>query len=292
MSEFPHDTFAKDYLTELLNTIGKAQPNQVVKSERREGDVWFERDPQVSMATQQKRLGLLGQLLRHNALIEVFRNAASEFEVRACKGKLIDIEAGLLRQAHRRRETLKAATLPHLWLLMPTASEPIRRGFGFGKTRIPGVYRSPKLDRTGLVVIHQLAITEETLWLRLLGRSGNQQRAIQELTGKPSSSGLYASIVEILANYRTNLESSGPLSLEEENLIMNLSAAYLKKREEWKLEGRLEGKLEGKLEGRLEGKLETAINLLKKDIGVAIIAEVTGLPIGHIEHLRDQTNRQ
>jgi hypothetical protein len=34
MSAFPHDTFAKDYLTELLNTIGKAKPNQVINSER------------------------------------------------------------------------------------------------------------------------------------------------------------------------------------------------------------------------------------------------------------------
>jgi hypothetical protein len=60
MSEFPHDTFAKDYLTELLNTVGKAQPNLVVRSERREGDVWFERDWQVSLKTQRQRLGLLG----------------------------------------------------------------------------------------------------------------------------------------------------------------------------------------------------------------------------------------
>jgi hypothetical protein len=33
MPEFPHDTFAKDYLTELLSTIGTAVPNKVVQSE-------------------------------------------------------------------------------------------------------------------------------------------------------------------------------------------------------------------------------------------------------------------
>jgi hypothetical protein len=127
MSEFPHDTFAKDYLTELLNTIGKAQPNPVVRSERREGDVWFERDRQVSLSTQQKRLGLLGQLLSQDALIEVFRNPATEFEICACQGKRIDIEGGLLRQATRQQETVDSETLPHLWLITPTASEAIRR---------------------------------------------------------------------------------------------------------------------------------------------------------------------
>jgi hypothetical protein len=154
MSEFPHDTFAKDYLTELLNTIGKAQPNPVVRSERREGDVWFERDPQVSLKVQRQRLGLLGQLLSHDALIEVFRNPATEFEIRACQGKRTDIESGLLRAAARQGETVRPETLPDVWLIMPTASEVIRRGFGFRKSRMPGVYRLPKLQRTGLIVVH------------------------------------------------------------------------------------------------------------------------------------------
>jgi hypothetical protein len=71
---------------------------------------------------------------------------------------------------------------------MPTASEDIRRGFGFRRSRIPGVYRLPKLDRTGLIVVHQLEVKAETLWLRVLGRSGNQTRAIQELVAQPARS--------------------------------------------------------------------------------------------------------
>jgi predicted transposase/invertase (TIGR01784 family) len=140
------------------------------------------------------------------------------------------------------------------------------------------VYRSPKFDRTGLIVVHQLAITEESLWLRVLGKEGNQNRAIQELVGQPTPSALYASIGEILADYRTNLESRSPLTLDEEDLIMNLSAAYLKKREEWKDEG------------KLEGKTETAINLLKKGMNLGEIAEVTGLSTEAIENLRDRAS--
>ncbi len=43
MSKFPHDEFAKNYLTELLNTIGKANANELINSERREGDVSMRR---------------------------------------------------------------------------------------------------------------------------------------------------------------------------------------------------------------------------------------------------------
>ncbi len=169
MSEFPHDDFAKDYLTELLSNIGTAVPNKVIKSERREGDLWFERDKKLTIAAQRKKLGLIGQLLRRDSLIEVFRNPATAMEIRSCRGKLMGIEGDMAREARRKDETLTEEMLPDLWFIMPTASEEIRQGFGLRKSRIPGVYRWPKLDRTGLIVVHQLPVKEETLWIRLLG---------------------------------------------------------------------------------------------------------------------------
>lgn len=164
----------------------------------------------------------------------------------------------------------------------------IQNGYGARKSRIPGVYRLPKFDdlrsvvdqRAGLIVVHQLAVTEETLWLRMLGREENQNLAIQEFLGQSTSSVLYGSIEKILANYRANLEANRPLESEEEELIMNLSAAYLKKREEWKDEGILEG--------ILEGKAITAINLLREGFSVDLIVRATGLPIETIESLRDR----
>jgi predicted HTH domain antitoxin len=53
---------------------------------------------------------------------------------------------------------------------------------------------------------------------------------------------------------------------------MNLSAAYLKKREEWKE----------------EGKLEVAINLLREGATLDLIVRATGLPIETIESLRSR----
>jgi hypothetical protein len=274
MSEFPHDSFAKNYLTELLSTIGTAVPNKFIKSERREGDVWFERDRKLSVPAQRKKLGLMGQLLVRDSLIEVFRNPASDFEIRSCIGKLIDIESGFVREANRLKKTVADEKLPYLWLIMPTASGTILRGIGFQKARIPGVYRLPKLNRVGLIVVHQLAVTEETLWLRLLGSEGNQNRAIQELVTQPPA--LYANIEEVLADYRADLESIRSLTKDEEELIMNLSVAYLKKREEWREEG------------KLEGKLEDAVNLLQLGVASETIAKGLGLSIETVEKLRDR----
>jgi predicted transposase YdaD len=56
---------------------------------------------------------------------------------------------------------------------------------------------------------------------------------------------------------------------------MNLSAAYLKKQEEWKLEG------------KLEGKLEAAIAFLRAGATSEFIAQAMEMPIETIENLRD-----
>jgi hypothetical protein len=268
MSKFPHDDFAKAYLTELLNTIGKATPNRPLKVETRVADLWFELNPQSQ--AQRQQLGLLGELLTRNALIEVFRNPATPVEIRACEGKLSFLEADLIRKAKRRKRYLTEAELPHLWLLMPTASAEIRNGFAVTPTSTQGVYDFPSLQRAGLIVVHQLPKTPETLWLRILGRAGEQRKAIEEFSQQPPQSLLYASIEELLADYRAALESRQPLTPEEEELIMNLSEAYLKKRQEWKQ----------------EGIVEVAINLLREGADPEFVAKTTKLSIETINQLR------
>ena len=72
MSEFPHDDFAKEYLTELLSSIGTAVPNKVIKSERREGDIWFERTAKLTIVAQRKTLGLMGNFYVGIHLLKCF----------------------------------------------------------------------------------------------------------------------------------------------------------------------------------------------------------------------------
>jgi hypothetical protein len=105
-----------------------------------------------------------------------------------------------------------------------------------------------------------------------LGRSGDQQRAIEEFAQQPDSNSLRVSIEELLTDYRANLESRRKLTPEDEELIMNLSAAYLKKQQEWKQEVRR----------------ELVINLLREGSSVEFVAKVTGLTIAEVEGLANQ----
>ena len=121
-------------------------------------------------------------------------------------------------------------------------------------------------------MVHQLPVTEETLWIRLLGRAGNQERAIQELVTKPDRSTLHNSIEDILANYRAKLEENRSLTPEEEELVMNLSVAYIKKIEE----------------AKEEANITAAIGFLREGVSPEVISRVLGLPIESIEKLRDR----
>jgi len=271
MSNFPHDDFAKAYLVELLSTIGTATPNYPLKAETREADLWFQINPEFEEARSQ--LGLLGRLLPQDSLIEVFRNPASPFEIGGCKNKRFSLEAEFVRKAKRQNQTLTDSELPLLLLLMPTASQEIRDGFGVTPTETSGLYVFPKFERSTLVVLHQLPKTEDTLWLRLLARAGEQRRAIEEFSQMSTEIPLNANIGELLADYRAMLESRrSPITQDEEELIMNLSAAYLQKREEWKE----------------EGIYEVAMNLLREGIDTTIILKVTGLTIEQVNQLREQ----
>ncbi len=115
-------------------------------------------------------------------------------------------------------------------------------------------------------------MTEETLWIRLLGRAGNQERAIQELVTKPNRSRLYNSIEDILADYRAKLKENRSLTSEEEELVVNLSVAYIKKIEE----------------AKEEANITAAIEFLREGVSPEVIARVLGLPIESIKKLRDR----
>ena len=272
MNQFPHDDFAKTYLTELLRPIGTTIVNRPLKTDTRYADLWFK----LSDKADRTHLGLLGQLLTRDALIEVFRNPATELEIRSSQSKLNAEEIDRLNKAKRKKQIIPKEKLPWLWLIMPTASLEIREGFGVSETEHPGVYDFPKLQRTGLIVVHQLAKTEHTLLLRVLGRAENQKRAIDELIQIPEPPPLYRTIEETLTAYRAILEARGQITPEDEELLMNLSTVYQNLKEDWRQEG----------EGIAMKKV--AIGLLQKRSDLELILEVTGLTRQKIRQISDR----
>jgi len=272
MNQFPHDDFAKTYLTELLRPMGTTMVNRPIKTETRYTDLWFK----LSENADRTHLGLLGELLTRDSLIEVFRNPATDLEIRNSQSKLTADEIEQTNKAKRKKQTIAKDKLPWLWLIMPTASLEIREGFGVHETEHPGVYDFQRLQRTGLIVVHQLDKTEQTLLLRVLGRAGEQKRAIDELTQISSPPPLYRTIEETLTAYRAILETRGQITPEDEELLMNLSTVYQNLKQDWRQEGE-----------NIAMK-KVAIVLLREGSTIDLVQKVTGLTIVQIQQLRDR----
>jgi hypothetical protein len=241
MTRFTHDQFAKDYLKEILSLLGNVEVSRELKSEPRQADIWF--IPAASPGTSPQLLGLLGQMAANPCLIEPFREPASKLEIRDCLGKLFSFHRELIRKAKRDKGKLAEEDLPALWILVPSASGELRKSFGAVR-REPwqqGVYLFPEGYRTGLVVLNQLPKTEDTLWLRILSRGRTQKQALKELDSLPIDHPLKENVEEILSSWRTILEEKINLTEEEADLFMNLSATYLRRKQEWIEEGKQEG---------------------------------------------------
>jgi hypothetical protein len=290
-----HDQFAKEYLEELLAPLGTIKKSKKVKSEVQEIDVWFE--PASSPSRTELPLGLLGKMAATSCLFEPFRNPPSEIEIRSCISKLYTVHNDLLRKAKRANKTLTVAELPVLWILTPTFSARMIQGFRADSDErnwLKGVYFLADFLKTAIVAIHQLPVNEDTLWLRVLGKGETQKRAVEELVQLPEDNSFKENLLEILANWRKNLELRDNLSSEEQEDIMNLSPAYLKQREDWKIEGKQEGTLEGQLsliasllEGRF-GTLDSELSGLVEQIAQLPISERTGLLLSLVNLSRSE----
>ncbi|MDB9313072.1 hypothetical protein PN462_08160 [Spirulina sp. CS-785/01] len=117
-----------------------------------------------------------------------------------------------------------------------------------------GVYFLPESLHTGIIVIHQLPVTSETLWLRILGRGRVQQRAIEELQAMspnhPHRENTLELVYNLLAQLQMRRSENEPLDTEEEELIMQLSPVYLQRLEEATQKGVEQGIEQGIEQGR------------------------------------------
>ncbi|NEQ36926.1 MAG: flagellar assembly protein H [Okeania sp. SIO3I5] len=232
MTRFIHDQFAKDYLEELLSPFGECQAPLEIRSEIRQVDVFF--TPKTSSQNAPEVLGLLGKLASNISLFEPFRNPVSINEIRTCVLKLLEVHTDYIRRANREKTKITEENYPKLWILTPTASSKILENIGAkndGDNWGEGIYLLAPFLRTGLVVIHQLPETLDTLWLRMLGRGSVQQKAIDTLETLPQGNPFRENALLLLSSLRSNLEVSSELEEEDRDLIMRLSPLLLDKLE-------------------------------------------------------------
>ncbi len=261
MTRFIHDLFAKEYLEELLSPIGTVNIGRDVTSEVREIDVYF--TPSTAIPEYSETLGLLGKMANTTAIFEPFRNPANVSEICSCLGKSLDVRGELERKFRRENTRYDDTQLPKLWILMPTASKALVDSFNAipdTENWMQGIYFLGESLRTAIVAIHQLPETPDTLWLRILGKGGVQQRAISQLSALATDDPLRIIALELLYRLQSNLVTDAPQELEpeERELIMAIAPLFQQQIQAAQQQAREEG-LEQGLEEGLERGLEEGL---------------------------------
>lgn len=242
MSRKPFDAYCKDFLDEFLAPTGEVTTGREVRDEARQIDVWYVPNPRLNANRQQ--LGLLGRMAAQPCVFEPYSQRPGLNEVRSCILKLMVTLLETVRTAKREQRSLPIEEeLPMLWILSPSASPTLVENIG-GKPRPSwpdGVFIAVGVLRTGFVAIDRLPETPDTLWLRLLGRGRTLERAIAELIALPPSEPKRDRAVQLLANWKTNIEGIGGFEAEDQELVMTLSPAFI----EWEQRTRQAGFEEG-----------------------------------------------
>jgi hypothetical protein len=261
LTRFIYDQFSKDHLDLFLSPQGTVETSKTLSSEIRELDVWFV----PNSAEFPPELGLLGRFSRTPSIFEPYRNPVTPSEILDCLAKLSVMRENLQREAQRQKQSLGENERPRLWIVTPTASKATIEGFG-GQSNPEwgsGVYFLPEFWRTALVVIHQLPVTGETWWLRLLGRGRVQQKAIDELENLPLTHPFRSATLELLYNLRRNLEVATESAREDRELIMRLAPLYQQDRQQAVQEG-IEQGIE---QGIRQGEIHLVLRLLNRRLG-------------------------
>ncbi|MGV0025421.1 DUF4351 domain-containing protein [Phormidesmis priestleyi] len=273
MAQNPFDQLSKQYLEDFLAPIGTVQRQYEIPGEAKFVDVWFVPNSEVSQAED---LGLLGQIVQTPCLLEPYRNSPTRTEVRVSVMKLIWIQEDERRKTQL--DNLAEATLPRLWILAATTSKPLleETGGAIKANWMPGIYFLPDLFKTGIVAIDQLPETEETLWLRILGRDSTQQRAIREVLALPSTHPRRNSILRLLANWKVRIDVNQAENFSGQEALMAFSEAFL----EW--EQRTEA------QGAERAERSLILRLLTRKIGEvpeAARSRIQALAIADLETL-------
>jgi hypothetical protein len=267
MTTTPHDQLAKLYLEEFLAPLGKVERQYEVPGEAKQVDVWFVPDQSDDQAVSD--MGILGRMTQEMCLFEAFRNGPTRAEVRTCLLKLLWIQEDQQRQAV---EPLSESGLPRLWILAATVSGPLLTEVsGLVKSDwLAGVYFMPELLKSAIVAIDELPETGETLWLRILGRGGTQERAIRELLALPRDYPRRRMILRLLASWKVRMDMGELTDVTERGEIMALSEAFLV----WEQEK------------EMQTKEMVALSLLRQGVAVGVIAQATGLSMEQLRQLQ------
>lgn len=271
MTRTPHDSLGKILLPVCLNpSLGFADPAHTTSSQDREIDVYFTPGTRTSVADS---LGVLEHLAQQTTLFELSSKPANIEMIEEWLGKLIEVRNNQRREGRKTTGRRQGHASAQLWGIAPTASKVVLRAFTLTPDNIlgPGIYRFPHGFPGGLVVVHQLPETDETLWLRIYGRGEVQRRAMERLEQLDSTHPLHSGSIAALARYRQQLES-GRMTQATRKFLENSERLYKQWENATIAKGEAQGEARGEARGKVLGKAHALISILETR-GIAISEE-------------------
>lgn len=274
MTRNKFDQFSKEFLEELLSPLGTVEKSLEVLGTSRLVDLYFA--PASQTVAEPQMLGLLGRIAKTPCLLEPFRNPPTTAEVKDCLLKLLSVHADLQRRTQRDSKAVSEEDLPRLWILASSISGNLLEKLAAtsNKSWPSGIYGLGEALCTVIVSINQLPLTEDTLWLRLLGKGLTQEKAISEVLTFPKGDPRRNRILRLLASWKITLEISEAADDAERGVLMVLSQAYLA----WEKETEEKGIQEGIQQGIQCERRITLENLFKARFGSIDESLTTILP--------------
>ena len=307
MAQYKHDRFFKFYIQSLYKTKGDTQQNiQVRNDEDLEIDLMFIGD-RSNPGWQQEDLGLFDQLMKEHQtiVIEHFSGYLEEMDVHKSitrknlywepkKKEQIEItrvNENLVKSQRLSKESLSQieSQNPFTWVLAVNCSDNIlqwcdaQADLELGT----GVYRLPQFLRMGIVIIDRLPDHPETLWLKMLGNKESARKAFGSIEQLSPDRREKNDIISACIKYCVYLKDLPTDSLTSEEQDFMKTMAQIDALYEAEInKAKLEGQLEGKAIGEELQKQSIALNLLRKNIPIETIAEVTRLSIEQLQQLQ------
>lgn len=197
-------------------------------------DVWFR--PNLPIQESIDDLGLLRTIIKSPAVIEAYSNPPSRDEVDTCLLKRLWIK----EEERRKRGDLPYPQVeqPMLWIMASHVSRPLLKSFHAHKTRVSGLYTLGPALRSRIIAIDELPITEETLWLRILGREDTQTNAIEEVVHLPFDHPRRNRILRLLRAWQVRLDISGVRDSFIQEIFMAYPQAFLDMERETETRGK------------------------------------------------------
>jgi hypothetical protein len=262
----PFDRLGKDLVREALEGHCAVESDAEVPASTRRIDLWV--TPREASASSLEHLGLLGRITSGSVTLEFFHNTPSGEELHVCL-----IKHGEFRHFLSRRKTLPP--VPIQWVISSGRPDAGIDGLGFRPMigGLSGIYESPPLHYTRLVVVSELSVMRDTLLVRLLGAGSVMKQAIAELQALPAEAPERRLALPILVRLHLTVPTD-PVQQTSEDQEFLMSTQDIV--EAWRQEAIREGVKRGVKRGLKRGVKQGERKLLLRQLRRRFGAEVDG----------------